>query len=143
MKVRFLCAVLTVSVLGACTFDQPSNPLLAGSWKDNGVSANGNISHALDTASIRTQNHTATYRERVTVRDPAQEHYANTPPYKTALNEWQMDCRARTYRLTSVQLFDAAGKVLASHRYQNVRPQAVVRGSASGSQFEQVCGQKL
>ena len=143
MKVIPLAAAAATLLLGACA-TAPSNPALVGSWKENGVSVNGNVSHAIDTASIQPgANQTVSYRERLTVRDPEQEHYANTPHYKTALNEWQLDCRARTYRLMAVQMFDDAGKVLAAHRYQNIRPQAVVKGSASGNQFEQVCGQKL
>lgn len=143
MKTLYFTAAAAALLLGACTVMQPANPALSGSWQDIGTSPNGNVGHAIDTASIRSQNHTATFRERITVRDPAKEHYINTPRYKYSLNEWQMDCRARTYRLLSVQMFDAGGNLLAAHRYTNLRAQPVVKGSASGNQFEKVCRQAL
>ncbi len=132
-----LCAAL---VLAGC----PSVSGPAGSWKENGVSPNGNVRHEIDTSSIRKTGNTVTFRERITVSNPKTEHYVNTPHFKTAVNQWQVDCQARTRRLMAVEMWDASGAKLASHQYAGGRqPAPVVKGSAGGSQFEAACGRSL
>ncbi|MBH5329778.1 hypothetical protein H9Q10_08865 [Eikenella sp. S3360] len=133
-----LCAAL---VLAGC----PSVGGPGGSWKEVGVSPNGNMRYEIDNASIRKTGNQASFRERITVSNPKTEHYVNTPHFKTAVNQWLFDCQARTRRLVSVEMWDASGNKLASHQYgaNGRQPVPVVRGSAGGSQFETACGRSL
>ncbi|OAM29276.1 hypothetical protein A7P95_03420 [Eikenella longinqua] len=134
-----LCAALA---LAGCP--SMGGPSLGGSWKENGVSPNGNVRHEIDTASIQKTGSRVSFRERITVANPKTEHYANTPHFKTAVNQWQVDCSARTRRLVSVEMWDASGNKLASHQYGMSRQAVpVVKGSAGGRQFEAACGRSL
>ena len=130
-------------VLAACATG--SGPGVSGNWQEVGLSGSGNVRHAIDKDSIRRQGNLATFRDKKTVIDMAQEHYGNTPAYKVAVSEWEIDCARKTYRLSALQLLDTGGKSLGQYRYSNtdLRPMAVARGSATEKQYELVCGQKL
>ena len=130
-----LCAAL---VLAGCS-SMGSGPSLGGSWREVGVSQNGN------TSSIRKEDSRVSFRERMTVSDVGREHYVNTPHFKTAVNQWQFDCQARTRRLMAVEMWDASGNKLAANQYETARLPAkpVVKGSAGGKQFEIACGKTL
>lgn len=136
---RFAPLVLLVALSACTTLPMGAPAAVQGDWRELGVSTSGNIVHAIDTRSVARQGDSVTFRERVSIRRVAAEQYTQTPPYQTAVNEWQMNCRQKTYRLRAVQLFDAAGNVLANHRYAAGRTQAVRAGSASERQFEFVC----
>ena len=92
-----------------------SGPSLGGSWREVGLSQSGNM------------------------------RYVNTPHFKTAVNQWQFDCQARTRRLMAVEMWDASGNKLAANQYETARLPAkpVVKGSAGGKQFEIACGKIL
>lgn len=70
-----------------------------------------------------------------------QERFVNTPAYKTAVGEWEIHCRNKTYRLTALQLIDERGQVLMNERYTatNLRPMSVMSGTLTEKQFEVVC----
>lgn len=143
VSARHCLAAAALAVLAACTSVQ--GPHVPGNWQEIGVSANNNVHHAIDRDSIRRQGAVATFRDRKTVADPAQEHYIGTPPYKVAVGEWELDCGRKTFRLTAQRLLDAKGQTLSQSRYSasQMRPMPVSRGSASEKQYEMVCGQKL
>ena len=136
-----LCAAL---VLAGCS-SMGSGPSLGGSWREVGVSQNGNMRYEIDTSSIRKEGSRVSFRERMTVSDVGREHYVNTPHFKTAVNQWQFDCQARTRRLAAVDMWDASGNKLAANQYETARrpAQPVVKGSAGGKQFEIACGKTL
>ena len=58
-----LCAVL---VLAGCP-SMSSGPSLGGSWREVGVSQNGNMRYEIDTSSIRKEGSRVSFRERITV----------------------------------------------------------------------------
>lgn len=147
-----VCARLGLSlaaalILAACaTGSSPDgSPDVSGNWQEVGLSGSGNVRHAIDQNSIRRQGGLATFRDKKTVIDVAQERYSNTPAYKVAVGDWEMDCARKTYRLNALQLLDSAGQSIGQYRYgsTDLRPMAVVRGSATEKQYELVCGQKL
>lgn len=129
--------------LAACSLS--GGPGVSGNWQEVGLSGGGNVRHAIDKGSIRRQGALAMFRDKKTVINMAQEHYGNTPAYKVAVSDWEMDCTRKTFRLTALQLLDAQGKTIGQYRYTSaqLRPMAAVRGSATEKQFEQVCGGKL
>ena len=51
------------------------------------------------------------------VRDTDKEPYLDTPHFKIAVNEWQMNCRGNTVRVTSSHFFDSKKQLLAKHEY--------------------------
>ncbi|SUA25327.1 lipoprotein [Neisseria gonorrhoeae] len=46
------------------------------------------------------------FQDKKVVTNLKQERFANTPAYKTAIAEWEIHCNNKTYRLSSLQLFD-------------------------------------
>lgn len=139
MSLRVLLPAVIALVLSACASQSSLSSVRSGSWQEIGVSPNGAVRHAVDTASIRRTGDTVVFRERVSVNNPALEHFAQTPAYKTAVNEWEMNCRQKAYRLLSVEMFDGSGRIVAAHRYADVRFRPVRGGSASERQFDRVC----
>lgn len=138
---RTVLSVVLLLALGACATLPTGSANIAGSWQDLGVNVSGNVSHAIDTRSISRQGDVVSFRERVSIRRMQAQSFTQTPPYQTAINQWQMNCRQKNYRLMAVQLFDASGKLLADHHYASGSTQAVRAGSASERQFERVCSQ--
>ncbi len=134
---RYSAATALAALLAACA----TGPNVSGSWKDIGTTANGNIKAAIDTASIKRNGQLATFRDKKTVVKPSEERYVNTPAYKTAIGEWEIHCRNKTYRLTALQLLDTHGKVLMNERYTaaGLRPMSIMNGSITEKQFEAVC----
>lgn len=134
------CAVLAlIAILAACATSE--GPKVSGNWHDIGLSSSGNIRHAIDTDSIRRQGNLAVFRDKKTVIDIKQEHFSNTPAYKVAVGTWEIDCVRRTFRLTALQLLDTQGNTVSQAQYSvtDLRPMAVMRGSATEKQYHLVC----
>lgn len=127
------------ATLAACTLT--GTPNVPGTWQDIGLSVSGNIRHAIDTGSIRHQGNLAIFRDMKTVLDMKQEHFSNTPAYKVAVGTWEIDCTRHTFRLTALQLLDTQGKIISDTQYSatDLRPMAVMRGSATEKQYNLVC----
>ena len=144
MQLKRLAGLCALLVLAGCP-SMGGGPGFGGSWKEVGVSQNGNIRYEMDTSGIQREGQKVRFRERITVSDVKREHYVNTPHFKTAVNQWLFDCQARTRRLMAVDMWDASGTKLAAHQYTAPqRPaQPVVKGSAGGKQFEAACGRTL
>lgn len=140
-----MVAGITAILMAACASTGGASPDIAGHWQSMGISGNGNIEHAIDKDSIQRQGNMATFRDKKTVIDMSKENYSKTPAYKVAVGDWEMDCRRITFRLKNLQLFDAKGQSIGQYQYSSsdLRPMAVVRGSATEKQYEQVCGKKL
>ncbi|PIT16952.1 surface-adhesin E family protein [Snodgrassella alvi] len=142
---RQLMASLTVcTILAACT--TTSVPKKAdGSWIELGVSASGNVQHALDSNSIRRQGNLVTFRDRKIVIDPKQQYYSNTPAYKTALSTTQIDCSRKLFRVLDVELLDAHGELIRQDHFgeTDLRPMGITSGSASEQQYQRVCSHQL
>lgn len=135
-------SVAAALILAGCASTGPS---VSGNWKDLGTSSNGNIKNAIDKGSIKKNGNLVTFRDKKTVLKPAEEKFANTPKYKTAVGEWEIHCTNKTYRLTALQLLDEKGTVVTSQRYTAaaIRPMSVMNGSVTEKQFEEACGKKL
>lgn len=141
MNIRTLSpavAPLLAVLLASCA---STGPNVSGSWKEIGVTSNGNIQASIDAASIHRSGNLATFRDKKTVLKPSEERYVNTPRYKTAVGEWEINCRNKTYRLTALQLLDERGQVLMNQRYTatDLRPMSVMDGSVTEKQYEAVC----
>jgi hypothetical protein len=69
------------------------------------------------------------------------ENFLSTPRHKTSINSWLIDCSARTFRLTSMVLFDENGRQIASYTYNDsqIKAMPVTQNSASFQQMQYVC----
>jgi hypothetical protein len=137
---HLLTSLAICTILAACT--TTSVPKAAsGSWIELGVSASGNVQYALDNSSIRRQGNLVTFRDRKTVIDPKQQHYRNTPVYKTALSTTQIDCSRKLFRVLDVELLDAHGELIRQDHFgeTDLRPMGITNGSASEQQYQRVC----
>lgn len=105
-----------------------------------GISADGNITHEINSSSIKRNSNTVTYQDRKTLKDP-KKHVNNLPEHKVSVNTWEMDCVNKTYRLMNSELYDATGKLIFNDAFntQNLRPLKVVAGSPVAKQLDQVC----
>lgn len=130
-------AVALALLLASCA----SGPKVEGTWKDVGATGNGNITAAIDHSSIKKNGNFATFRDKKTVLKTNEERYVNTPKYKTAVGEWEINCRNKTYRLTALKLLDESGKILMDEKYTatNLRPMQIIEGSITEKQFQAVC----
>ena len=54
------------------------------------------------------------FRDRKTIFNPRKENFLNTPQHKYSLNQWEVNCTAKTFRLRSMALLDGQGHILAS-----------------------------
>lgn len=121
----------------------PSAPQQANAdWHNLGVSPNGNILNEIDKLSVRRQGSVVTFRDKKTIFNMKKENFLSTPRHKYSINTWQIDCASRTFRLTSVTLFDENSRLVASYLYNDsqIKPMPVVQNSASYQQMLFVCG---
>lgn len=116
-------------------------PPMSGTWKDLGTINHNNIVVAYDTGSIRKNGDTAQLRDRKIIVNPAQEAYADTPPYKIAVSDWEFHCKNRSYRLASVQFLDDRGALIKRESYTptEIRPMPLNQGTIAEKQFNVVC----
>jgi hypothetical protein len=147
-----LALALATGVLAGCATQPLSTsrpgqgagqePAIASAdWENIGVSPNGNILHEIDKLSVKHQGDLVTFRERKTIFDLKKEDFLHTPRHKVSINSWQIDCKASTYRLLSMNLFDETGRQVASFTYNDnqINPTPVVPNSASYQQMLFVC----
>ena len=135
---RYTAAASLAAFLAACA---GTGTQVAGNWQEIGTTGNGNIKAAIDKSSIKRNGELATFRDKKTVVKLGEERFVNTHAYKTAVGEWEIHCRNKTYRLTALQLIDERGQVLMNERYTatNLRPMSVMSGTLTEKQFEVVC----
>jgi hypothetical protein len=154
MFYRLLALAACGSLLAACTTvptqttpsRQKPQPVPTPSqanadWENLGVSPNGNILNELDKLSIKPQGSIVTFRDRKTIFNLKKENFLSTPRHKTSINSWLIDCSARTFRLTSMVLFDENGRQIASYTYNDsqIKAMPVTQNSASYQQMQYVC----
>ena len=110
-------------------------------WQIIGVSPNGNILHEVDVLSIRREGALTVFRDRKTIFNPRKENFLNTPQHKYSLNQWEVNCTAKTFRLRSMALLDDGGRQLLSRSFSEaeIKPMPVVKQSAAFQQVEFVC----
>ena len=62
------------------------------------------------------------------------------PAFKTGINQYQMSCRNKTYRITDTELRNAAGAVVYQQAFGAQVPlQRITAGSPAQKQFDSVC----
>ncbi|MBP8813859.1 hypothetical protein LH425_08830 [Laribacter hongkongensis] len=110
-------------------------------WKNLGVTPNGNVMNEIDMLSVKKSGQQVTFRDRKTIFNLKKENFGDTPRHKQSVNTWQIDCQARTYRLTAMQLFDENGRQIGSYSYNDrqIKPAAIIPNSASWQQMQVVC----
>ncbi len=113
-------------------------------WVNLGVSPNGNILNEIDKLSIRREGSHVVFRDRKTIFNLRKENFLATPRHKISLNQWEIDCSNRTFRLRMMELFDENGRQIASFSYNDaqIKPMPVVQNSASYQQMLFVCGKE-
>ena len=117
-----ISAAATLLVLAACQTTTGGSSD-GGKWKNIGASANQNVTHEIDTASIKRL-----------------ESTPNLPAFKTGINQYQMSCRNKTYRITDTELRNAAGAVVYQQAFGAQVPlQRITAGSPAQKQFDSVC----
>lgn len=82
------------------------------------------------------------FQDKKVVTNLKQERFANTPAYKTAIAEWEIHCNNKTYRLSSLQLFDTKNTEISTQNYtaSSLRPMSILSGTLTEKQYETVCG---
>lgn len=155
MTRRFIPALLTLALIAGCATPPVGKvtpvgdgagkaaPLANAEWHNLGVSPNGNILHEIDKLSIKPIGPSRyTFRDRKTVFNPKKEDFRSTTPHKFSLNQWELDCSARTIRLTGMALYDQQGREIGKYTYNDsqIKAMPVVRSSASYQQMEFICG---
>ncbi|NDV13383.1 surface-adhesin E family protein [Crenobacter caeni] len=151
MRTYTLLASLAALALAGCATrtpterpSVPSKPVANADWHNLGVSPSGNVLHEIDGLSIRkVGDREFSFRGRKTVFNPRKENFLNTPPHKVSVNQWVVDCQARTVRLTGVALFDENGRQIGTpytYNDKQIRAMPIVKNSASYHQYEYVCG---
>lgn len=110
-------------------------------WQIIGVSPNGNILHEVDVLSIHQEGSLTVFRDRKTIFNPRKENFLNTPQHKYSLNQWEVSCAAKTFRLRNMALLDENGRQLLSRSFSDseIKPMPVVKQSAAFQQVEFVC----
>ncbi|MDO4434206.1 MAG: hypothetical protein Q4B82_06470 [Alysiella sp.] len=137
-----------VLVLAACatTDSTPKDPSAQaiGIWQALGNINNNNIAVSYDTESIQKQRQIATLRTRSIVQDTERESYLDSPKFKTAVGEWELDCEKRQYRLKSMAFWDKNGKPITQQNYtaSQVRAEKIVSDSPTARMFQAACGKK-
>ena len=152
MKPLLPAILATALLLSACAGDGPVQSKLPddpaakalGIWKDLGDIRDGNIRAAYDTGSIKRSGDTVRLRDRKIVLKPEKESDHNTPRFQTAIGEWELDCKKRTFRLLEIHLWDENKKLVSHRKYTAAQAPArpVVPNSPALKQLELACGSK-
>lgn len=110
-------------------------------WTNIGVSPDGNVLNEIDQRSIRKQGERVVFRDRKTIFNMSRENFLSIPPHKQSINTWEIDCRARTYRLIDTVLYDQNQRLISSAQYKTgeTRHLPIQKDSASEHQFNIVC----
>ena len=157
MKLSFATVLAAgVLTLAACTSTTPPAPSTKPSatpqptdlasppnanWQNLGVTPNGNILNEIDLMSIKRKDSLVSFRDRKTIFNPQRENFGTTPPHKTAISSWVIDCKAATFRLTTMSLYDNNGRLIQDYTFnaRDIKPSAVLPNSASDQQMQVVC----
>lgn len=147
MNIKHLLLIGAALALSSCAITDISSLPAGGKWVNMGVSANGNVLHELDTVSIKRHGNSVTFTDRKTIEDIGKEHYPHLPEHKISVNTWEMNCKTKTYRLTSTNIFNAKGKSLLKRSFKEGKkftdnesaPMKIVKGSATEKQQQIVC----
>ena len=107
-------------------------PQAGGDWHNMGEANNGNF---------KRNGQLVTFRDRKIVVDMKEERFINVPPYKTAINNWEIHCGNKTFRLTASTLYDDTGKIISDEKYTavDIRPMAIPPNSLTEEQRKIVC----
>ena len=134
-----IATITTLLVLAACqTPNTGSND--GGKWKSIGASANQNVTHEIDTASIKRNGDVVGYRTRMVLKNAGLESTPNLPAFKTGINQYQMYCKNKTYRITDTELRNATGAVVYQQTFGSQVPlQRITAGSPAQKQYDSVC----
>ncbi len=145
MNKKILLAVATgaILLLAGCpsTHSPLSDATTGASWVNIGVSSNNNTLHELDKNSIKKNGSMVTFRDKKTLDNPGKAQFTNLPEHKTSLNEWEVNCKNKTYTLASTRLFDKRGQLVYKQDIDLSKRtfMGVSRGSAIEKQYEYVC----
>ena len=145
MNKKILLAVATGAtlLLAGCpsTHTPLSDATTGASWVNIGVSNNSNIRHDLDKNSIKKNGSMVSFRDRKTLDNPDRSTFNNMPEHKTSLNEWEINCKNKTFTLVSTRLFDKNGQLVAKedNNLSKRTFMGVTRGSPIEQQYEYVC----
>mgnify|MGYP003614469295 FL=1 len=134
-----IATITTLLVLAACqTPNTGSND--GGKWKNIGASANQNVTHEIDTASIKRNGDVVGYRTRMVLKNAGLESTPNLPAFKTGINQYQMYCKNKTYRITDTELRNATGAVVYQQTFGRQVPLTrITAGSPAQKQYDSVC----
>lgn len=114
-------------------------------WENIGTISNGNIHVYINKDNFKKNGNIIIFQDKKVVINLKQERFANTPSYKTAIAEWEIHCNNKTYRLSSLQLFDTKNVEISRQSYtaSSLRPMSILSGTLTEKQYEIVCKRKL
>ena len=99
-----------------------------------------NVTHEIDTASIKRNGDVVGYRTRMVLKNAGLESTPNLPAFKTGINQYQMYCKNKTYRITDTELRNATGAVVYQQTFGSQVPlQRITAGSPAQKQYDSVC----
>ena len=137
---RLAALLLPLVILAGCP-SVGNVPQAGGDWHNMGEANNGNFMLAVDKNSIKRNGQLVSFRDRKIVVDMQEERFINVPPYKTAINNWEIHCGNKTFRLTASTLYDDTGKIISDEKYTavDIRPMAIPPNSLTEEQRKIVC----
>ena len=107
-------------------------------WENIGTISNGNIHVYINKDNFKKNGNIIIFQDKKVVIDLKQERFANTPA-------WEIHCNNKTYRLSSLQLFDTKNVEISRQSYtaSSLRPMSILSGTLTEKQYEIVCKRKL
>lgn len=132
---KALCAVLLAVLAGGCATGPGGDLQLIGETN------NGNIKSYLYKSSVQRHGRTATFQEKKEVVKMSEERFVNTPAYKTAIGDWEIDCTNKTYRLKALKLMNERGGMVGTYSFSSVdlRPLPIPDNTLVYRQYQAVC----
>lgn len=114
-------------------------------WENIGTISNGNIKVSINKNSIKRNGNIVSFQDKKVVSNLRAERFVNTPTYKTAIADWEIHCKNKTYRLTTIRLFDERNTAVTHQSYTatDIRPMGIMTGTITEKQYEIACGNKL
>lgn len=140
-RISLFTTLMFTLFIGACSSISGDH----ARWENIGTISNGNIKVFINKNSIKRNGNIVSFQDKKVVSNLRAERFVNTPTYKTAIADWEIHCKNKTYRLAAIQLFDERNTSVTHQSYTatDIRPMGIMTGTMTEKQYEIACGNKL